>query len=216
MENVISIENRIENKLSVLVRKKKIYLILRRAVELVFIILISPLIIIMMTLISIILIISCRSWFIFTQVRAGTDGKPFRIYKFRTMLDCMKSQDNLFVHDENNITKIGSLLRKHRLDELPQFWNVLKGEMSIFGPRPEIWELYIQFKESIKNYKLRKLVPQGITGWAQINTEHTVTIEGNQEKLNYDLEYIENLSFWLDLKIAFWTLIYMFTGKYSK
>ena len=114
--------------------------------------------------------------------------------------------------DDERITKIGKWLRKFRFDELPQLINVLKGDMGLIGPRPEAVELVQTFKEEIPFYEYRYLVKPGITGWAQVNQGSTASVEESLEKLQYDLYWIKNRSFWLDLKIIFKSIKVIFTG----
>jgi len=140
---------------------------------------------------------------IFTQKRPGYKGKPFNIYKFRTMTNKKDEQGNL-LPDGQRITKLGHFLRSTSLDELPELFNVLRGEMSLVGPRP----LLMQYLDLYTDYQARRHhVLPGITGWAQINGRNTLTWE---EKFNYDVWYVENWSFWLDIKIlwiTFWKVI---------
>jgi exopolysaccharide biosynthesis polyprenyl glycosylphosphotransferase len=134
----------------------------------------------------------------FKQTRAGQYGKPFQIFKFRTMTDKKNDQ---------TITKVGSFLRKTRLDEIPQMINVLKGEMSFVGPRPERPELIKELEQNIPFYRERMLVKPGITGWDQISGEyHSPDIEDTWKKLQYDLFYIKNRSIYLDLSIILKTI----------
>jgi len=166
-------------------------------VSLIAIILLFPL----MIIIGLIILITSGPPVIFKQRRMGLDGKEFIMYKFRTMLP---ESDKEWVAPEDRITKVGKFLRKWSLDELPQFFNVLKGDMSIVGPRPERPEFVEQFKKMIPKYMLRHKVKSGITGWAQVNG-----LRGNtsiEKRIKYDLYYIENWSLWLDLKIIIMTL----------
>jgi lipopolysaccharide/colanic/teichoic acid biosynthesis glycosyltransferase len=109
------------------------------------------------------------------------------------------------------ITKVGKIIRKFRLDELPQFWNVFKGDMSLVGPRPEQVVFAAQFSREIPNYNYRHLVRPGITGWAQVHQGYTEAGE-TSEKLEFDLYYVKYLSFWLDVLIGFKTIWTVFTG----
>ena len=132
-------------------------------------------------------------------------SKPFNIYKLRTMTIGKKKQleglEGLPEKDEERVTRIGRTLRKYHLDELPQFLNVIKGNMSIVGPRPEM-EVYIeQWEGEIPSYRLRLAVKPGITGWAQVWFGHTSTLKGYKNKFQYDLYYLSNLSLKLDLEI---------------
>jgi Undecaprenyl-phosphate glucose phosphotransferase len=141
------------------------------------------------------------------QERMGLDGKQFTVYKFRTMpLDAEERTGPVWADEEDpRATPIGSWLRRHDLDEWPQFWNVLKGEMSIVGPRPERPFFVEQFKHRIPQYMLRHKVKSGITGWAQVNGWRGNT--SLEKRIEYDLYYIENWSVSLDLKIIWMTLL---------
>lgn len=134
---------------------------------------------------------------LFKQKRIGKDEKPFYIYKFRTMAE--KRQDNM-THEEM-VTKVGKILRKTSIDELPQLLNILKGEMSFIGPRPWIPEYYEWFTDEQKR---RMDVLPGISGLAQVKGRNGISIF---QKIEYDIEYVENISFLLDLKIMCWTLL---------
>jgi len=136
---------------------------------------------------------------LFRQVRPGKHGKPFDMIKFRTMRDAIDMDGNL-LPDSERITPFGSLLRSSSLDELPELWNVLKGDMSLVGPRPLLMEyLPLYSKEQYRRHETRP----GVTGWAQINGRNAISWE---EKLKYDVWYVENQSFWLDLKIIWKTI----------
>ncbi len=135
----------------------------------------------------------------FYQVRPGLNGKLFRIVKFKTMNDKTDQSGNL-LPDKERLTKIGEFVRKTSLDEMPQLINVLKGDMSLIGPRPLLPE-YLKLY-NIEQRK-RHLVKPGITGWAQVNGRNTISWS---EKFKYDVWYVENLSFFLDLKIIFLTI----------
>lgn len=144
---------------------------------------------------------------IFKQERVGIDGKYFTIFKFRSMYEGAEIKDNevgLGLENDPRVTKIGSFLRKTGFDELSQLFNVLKGEMSIVGPRPERLYWVNKFKDQIPRYMERHSIKTGITGWAQANG-----LRGNtslQERIRYDLYYLENWSIWLDIKIIIMTL----------
>ena len=139
----------------------------------------------------------------FVQNRIGQDNKKISIYKFRTMTE----DENLA---ERKITKIGNLLRMFRLDEIPQLINVIKGDLSLIGPRPETAELVNLYKENISYYNVRHLIKPGLSGWAQIyqdnHPHHQADIDNTKVKLSYDLFYIKNRSFFLDFKIGLRTL----------
>lgn len=205
-----------EQKNNVPVNEGNNYLFLRRILEVFLLFLISPIIILLFLILSFVVFIDSRGKIIYSQVRVGKNGKPFTMYKFRTMNEMPKCQNNYFVHQKSRVTKPGNFLRKHRLDELPQVWNILKGDMSFIGPRPEIIELYFYFLNSIPEYFNRTIILPGITGWAQVNYYHTMTIEGNSEKLKYDMYYMNNISLKLDLIILLKTLKVVIIGKNSE
>lgn len=139
----------------------------------------------------------------FIQSRPGKNEKIFGIYKFKTMTDAKDSEGNL-LSDDLRITKIGSFIRKYSLDELLQFINVLKGDMSIIGPRPLLIEYLPLYNEEQKK---RHNVKPGITGWAQVNGRNSLNWK---EKFKLDVWYVENISFLLDVKILFLTIIKVF------
>jgi lipopolysaccharide/colanic/teichoic acid biosynthesis glycosyltransferase len=128
------------------------------------------------------------------------------------MKDELSENEDYFHHSTARETKLGAFLRKHRIDEIPQLLNVFKGEMSIIGPRPEAYYHFQYFSERIEFYQLRKCVPQGLTGLAQISYPYTDTLEGTIEKLKYDFYYISNLSFKNDLIILFRTINHILIG----
>ena len=134
------------------------------------------------------------------------DGRTFVIYKFRTMeIDAEKdSGATLASRNDSRRTWFGAILRKISLDELPQFFNVLKGDMSIVGPRPERPELITDYKETIPKYMLRHKIKAGITGWAQVNGRNAISWE---EKFEFDVWYVDHASFFLDLKILWLTVV---------
>jgi len=145
---------------------------------------------------------------VFRQQRAGKDGKPFTFYKFRTMtVDVDPFGHSPKSGDDPRLTNVGKFLREYSLDELPQLFNVLKGDMSLVGPRPLYME---QVKEWNEQQKKRLLVKPGITGLAQISGRGALTRE---EKLELDVQYVENAGFWLNLKILFITVWQVFRRK---
>lgn len=137
---------------------------------------------------------------IFKQRRPGKDGKIFTVYKFRTMSEKTEDENGRELSDVERMTKIGSFLRKTSLDELPQLFNVLKGDMSFIGPRP----LLCEYLELYTPYQMRRHeVLPGISGLAQVNGRNAITWE---EKFDYDVYYVDHMSFWLDLRILFKTI----------
>ena len=152
----------------------------------------------------------------FRQERVGYRGRPFLVCKFRTMRhEADRPTDrsgSITSANDVRITRVGQFLRRSRIDELPQVWNILKGEMGWIGPRPEALPLSKWYENEIPFYLYRHVVPPGVTGWAQVRQGHVADLEGVTEKLAYDFYYIKNFSFWLDLLIVFMTIRTMFTG----
>jgi Sugar transferases involved in lipopolysaccharide synthesis len=136
---------------------------------------------------------------LFAQVRPGINGKPFRMYKFRSMTDERDSDGNL-LPDSARLTKFGSLLRSSSLDELPGLWNVLKGDMSLVGPRPLLMEYLALY--NAEQFRRHEVKP-GITGWAQVNGRNAISWS---DKFKLDVWYVDNQSFWLDIKILLMTI----------
>ncbi|MCS5585335.1 sugar transferase [Marinobacter sp.] len=144
---------------------------------------------------------------LFRQTRPGVHGTPFEMVKFRTMLDAVDKNGNP-LPDEERMTAFGGLLRSASLDELPELWNVLKGDMSLVGPRPLLMEyLELYSEEQFRRHEVRP----GVTGWAQVNGRNAITWE---EKFRLDVWYVDNRSFWLDLRILILTArqVFMRTG----
>jgi len=147
---------------------------------------------------------------IIVQKRVGKNGAPLRIYKFRTMTANDSGEYDGDVARANKVTRVGSFLRKSRIDEFPQFWNVILGDLSLVGPRPELPPLADAYHQSVPYYRVRHLLKPGLSGWAQIYHEnhphHGKAVEETREKLSYDLYYVKNRSFPLDLKIILRTI----------
>jgi sugar transferase (PEP-CTERM system associated) len=151
---------------------------------------------------------------IFRQKRVGENGKLFTVFKFRSMYEGSdKKQLRPAEDDDDRITRVGKWLRRTRIDELPQLFNIVKGDMAFVGPRPFVPEQEEECAAQIPFYKERWLVKPGATGWAQINRGYNVTLEDNREKLAYDLFYIKNVSFGLDLFILFSTIKILLLGR---
>src|SRR5579883_3101409 len=176
----------------------------------VLLLLLSPL----MLLVALVIKLDSPGPVFYTQVRIGLHCHPFRVYKFRSMYqDAEKRGVQWAQMGDPRITRVGRWLRLTRIDELPQIFNVLRGEMSLIGPRPERPEFDVKLKHEIPYYDLRYLVKPGITGWAQVMYPYGASVEDAYEKLAYDLYYIKNYSFWLDLVIAFKTIRVVLLGK---
>lgn len=184
-------------------------------------------------LIALVIKLSSPGPIVYTQTRVGLDrralrgdrhqtrreedlgGRVFTIYKFRSMrVDAEVPGEAVWASkDDPRITAIGALMRKTRLDELPQLWNVLRGEMNVVGPRPERPSIFLSLRTQVDNYHLRQRVKPGITGWAQINLAYDSSVEDVKNKVALDLEYITNRSIWLDIRIMASTLPVMIGRK---
>jgi lipopolysaccharide/colanic/teichoic acid biosynthesis glycosyltransferase len=151
---------------------------------------------------------------IYSQKRIGRNGKPFVIHKFRT-LHYDNDEEILLISgkEDKRITSLGRFMRKHKFDEIPNFLNVLKGEMSLIGPRPE-QQFYIdQIVLREPRYKQLQLLKPGITSWGQVKYGYASNVDEMIKRMEYDLFYLNNRSFFFDLKIAFYTLVIIFKGQ---
>jgi sugar transferase (PEP-CTERM system associated) len=151
---------------------------------------------------------------LYRQERVGKNGRPFTIMKFRSMrLDAEKDGPVWARSTDDRTTRVGRIIRKIRVDEIPQFWNILKGEMSFVGPRPERPHFVSQLAQEIPFYEQRHLIAPGLTGWAQIKYPYGSSIEDARQKLQYDLYYIKNQSLMLDAAILFETIKTILFGR---
>jgi Undecaprenyl-phosphate glucose phosphotransferase len=169
--------------------------------------LISPL----LMLIALLVKLTSKGPILYSQVRMGLDGKEFKMYKFRSMTVGNANKETWTVKDDPRVTKIGKIIRKTSLDELPQLFNVIMGDMSLVGPRPERPVFVNEFRQSIPTYMLRHKMKAGITGWAQINGWRGDT--SIEKRIECDLYYIKNWSIWMDLWIIYMTFWKGFINK---
>ncbi|MFV8750520.1 exopolysaccharide biosynthesis polyprenyl glycosylphosphotransferase [Nannocystaceae bacterium ST9] len=147
--------------------------------------------------------------FFYSQARVGVGGSTFRVHKIRTMRVAPKHEERWAAKDDDRTTRLGRLLRRTRIDELPQFWNVLRGEMALVGPRPEQPKIVEQLEREIPYFGYRHLVKPGITGWAQIHQGYAASVDESAVKLSYDLYYVGRMSILLDLDIMLRTAFVM-------
>jgi len=157
--------------------------------------------------------LSSKGPVIFTQERVGLHNRPFKMYKFRTMVvqDPDEEEKAWTKKDDERVTKIGKILRHTSMDELPQIFNILKGDMSLVGPRPERTQFVEKFKEEIPRYMIKHQVRPGLTGWAQVNGLRGDT--SIEERIRHDIYYIENWTMLFDLKILLMTVIKGFVNE---
>src|SRR3990167_6938994 len=202
--------------LHIAIGKPKLYSrLIKPIIEAVITLILFVLLIPVMVVIAIVIKYDSRGRVFYTQERIGKDGKKFTIIKFRTMVENAESLTGAVYAADNDprITKIGRFLRKWRLDEIPQLLNVIKGDMSLIGPRPEREVFIREFEEKIPFYTQRLLVRPGLTGWAQIKYPYASSVEQTEEKLQYDLYYIKNMSFILDFVVFLKTIRVVLFGK---
>ena len=195
----------------------------KRLIDVAAVLLLLPLLAPPMLLVALLIKLDSAGPVLFVQERMGFRGRPFRIVKFRTMRprppcrdEAEAINDAMTRTDDDRITRIGRFLRRTRIDELPQIWNILCGEMSWIGPRPEAVALSEWYEREIPFYSYRHIVRPGISGWAQVNQGHVTDLDSINEKLAFDFYYIKYFSAWLDIVVALRTVTIMATGFGSK
>ena len=188
---------------------------LKRTIDLVLSLVIGLLSLPMMALTAIAIVLDTGLPILYCQERVGENGKAFTLCKFRSMrTDAEKAGTPLWAKDgDDRITRVGRFIRKTRLDELPQIWNVIRGDMSFVGPRPERPFFVAELSKAIPFYQQRHAVKPGLTGWAQVKYRYGSSLEDAMEKLRYDLYYIKHLSIFFDLTIVFDTVKVVLFGK---
>jgi exopolysaccharide biosynthesis polyprenyl glycosylphosphotransferase len=165
-------------------------------------------------IIALLIKMNSRGPVFYVQKRVGKNESLFSLYKFRSMID--KAEENEAVwagENDKRITFVGKILRKLHLDELPQFWNVIRGEMSLVGPRPERPEFVEKLEKKIPYYSLRHFMEPGVTGWAQVNFPYASSIEDSHEKLEYDLYYVSHMNMLFDVQVLLKTAQKILLGK---
>ena len=194
---------------------KKRYIFPKRVFDILFSLFVIVFILTwLIPLVAIIIYVASGDKTFFKQERIGKNGKPFNIYKFKSMTGIAPVNDPLLSKDETlRITKFGGFLRKYRIDEFPQFINVLKGEMSIVGPRPERQFFLDKVIANIPRYKQMILLKPGITSLGQIKYGYADNLEQMLKRARYDMVYLDNLHFWTDIKVILSTIVIVFQGK---
>lgn len=208
----VKIDHMYENDLGSLLPSKS-YQFTKRLLDIALVLISLPLVFPVMLITAVLIVLESRGGVFFLQERVGQGGAPFIVYKFRSMSqDSEKAGAQFAQANDMRVTRIGKVIRKTRIDELPQFFNVLKGEMSLIGPRPEQKKFVDDFKKDIPFYDYRHIVKPGISGWAQVVHGYAADTEDTKVKLEHDFYYIKNFSFSLDLLIFFKTIQTMLTG----
>jgi lipopolysaccharide/colanic/teichoic acid biosynthesis glycosyltransferase len=188
----------------------------KRVIDIVFLVIAAPMIVPVMFMLAVWISLDSPGGPFFIQPRMGLGGKWFNVVKFRSMYINHEGSHFTEEGEDHRITKVGKIIRKYRLDELPQFWNVLKGEMSLIGPRPESAELAKWYDEEVPFFAYRHVVRPGISGWAQVMHGYAAGVDDMKDKLAYDFYYIKHFSLWLDLLIWYKTIRTVLTGFGSR
>jgi lipopolysaccharide/colanic/teichoic acid biosynthesis glycosyltransferase len=191
------------------------YFYLKSFIDFIFALVLVPFVLPLLTVVAVAIRLDSKGPILFRQRRVGHAGRSITVYKFRTMRDVEADDDRsaaMTKADDDRITRLGHLLRKLRIDELPQIFNILKWEMSWIGPRPEAQVLSLWYTSEIPFYRYRHVVKPGISGWAQVNQGHVAEVGEVHRKLQYDFYYIKYFSPWLDALIFFRTVKTMLTG----
>jgi exopolysaccharide biosynthesis polyprenyl glycosylphosphotransferase len=193
--------------------KHSVYTALKRLLDFLFAMILLLVVSPIMVLIGILIAVFDGFPVLYSQQRAGIHGVPFTLYKFRTMVVGSDQGDVYTRVGDVRVTYLGSVLRKTRLDELPQLWNVLRGDMSMIGPRAEWVKLVSKYDSEIGHYNFRHLVRPGITGWAQVNYSYGESLHDALQKFSYDLYYIRNFSLKLDAEVLLKTIFVVLFGR---
>ena len=208
----VKIRHMYENDLGSLLPSET-YSVLKRIWETALVLLSMPVVLPIMIVTGIAIKLESEGPMLFLQKRVGQFGKEFTIYKFRSMCrDSEKDGAQFAQAGDMRVTRIGKFIRKTRIDELPQFFNIIRGEMALIGPRPEQKVFVDQFEEQIPFYNYRHIVKPGISGWAQTVHGYAADADETQVKIEHDFYYIKYFSFWLDVIIVFKTIRTMLTG----
>jgi lipopolysaccharide/colanic/teichoic acid biosynthesis glycosyltransferase len=191
------------------VTRRPVYDQTKRLIDFVLSIVLFTALLPLSALIAILVKITSAGPIIYAQKRTGKNDRPFTLYKFRSMAH---EAGGAYWTEDNDvrITSFGKILRRSHLDELPQLWNIARGDISFTGPRPERVELAEKYR-AFPYYNIRHVVTPGLTGWAQINYKSSASLEEGREKLKYDIYYVKNRSFFLDIAIILKTVKYIFS-----
>ncbi len=206
----VKIDHMYENELGSLLPSKN-YQLIKRWLDIVLVLFSLPFVLPIMMIFALLIMLESRGNIIFSQERVGQGGKTFTMYKFRSMYT--GTAIDITTHSaDTRVTKIGKFMRKTRIDELPQFFNVLKGDMSLIGPRAEFHKFVQEYEKEIPFYHYRHIIKPGISGWAQVMQGYNFGVDKTRIKQEYDFYYIKNFSFSMDLLILFKTIKTVLTG----
>ena len=209
----VKINHMYENELGALLPSEN-YMLIKYCFDFLIILMLLPATFIICLFTAIAIKLEDNGKVFYTQLRVGHRGKTIKVYKFRSMRE--KAKEVLTVDNDDRITKVGRFIRKTRVDELPQFLNVIKGEMSLIGPRAEFIDFALKLEQQVPFFNYRHIVKPGISGWAQVNQGYATGAEETKLKIEYDFYYIKHISFTLDLLIFFRTIHTTFTGFGSR
>jgi lipopolysaccharide/colanic/teichoic acid biosynthesis glycosyltransferase len=186
------------------------YMRIKRVIDTALVVATAPVTVLLGLVLAVAIKIESRGPVIFSQERVGLEGKTFTLYKFRTMRYDSGTEPRFAARADERLTRVGRVVRRLRLDELPQLWNVLSGDVSLVGPRPEQAPFVERYTETIPFYSNRHLVRPGLTGWSQVNFGYADNDADTVEKLSYDLYYVKHVSGWLDMEVlgrSVWTVL---------
>lgn len=189
----------------------------KRGIDIALVVLTLPIALVILTIVSLLILVTMGRPILFTQNRLGVNGRRFKMYKLRTMINATPTAGaNATTIGDPRITPLGKFLRRFRIDEIPQFYNILLGDMSLVGPRPEQPELARTYAEKMPAFHSRTLLRPGITGWAQVRGRYAADEKETEDKLSYDLYYLKHASFTTDLSIVFQTCKTLATGNSAR
>lgn len=201
LDRIHAPHSRVDN-VPFVVRHDPVYEAIKRTIDVVLSVAIGAVFLLALPVIAMVIKLDSPGPIFYRQTRVGKDGKLFTIWKLRSMRsDAEKDGAVWATANDDRVTRVGRFMRKTRIDELPQMWNVLRGEMSMVGPRPERPEFVAILESQIPNYLERHQVKPGVTGWAQVCYHYTDSVEETRQKLDYDLQYIDNRNLRLDIAI---------------
>ncbi len=199
-------------------RESAVYVRVKRVFDLLVCISASPAVLMIIAFLTPLILLFMGPPIFFCQPRVGLNGRTFRMFKLRTMVNTSSTArpSGATIVGDPRVTRLGRLLRRSHLDELPQLWNILNGEMTLIGPRPEQPHLVKNYIKLLPNYELRHSVRPGLSGWAQVRYGYAADVNETGVKLRYDLYYVKNFGIALDIKIALLTVLVFMNRRYVR